>query len=305
MKWTLSVLLIAFSLNYSFGATRTAVATGNWNTPGNWDCNCVPSDTDNVIIPAGVKITIPFPGVEMLNPAIVVVTVYGELVLTNSTLSLNSSDQIIIPTGGKISTSGLGGLITSGLSPIATFPINGPATISNGALPIELNYFTASETEDGVIIAWESAIEENLSKYIIERSADGLIFENIYSRVPMKYEFVDQNPRLGRSYYRLKTQDIDGSCETFELVSVTVTKIDARVHVYPNPLINGILTIESNVSFLPGDYVRIMTALGNPVMNIDLSGFSQSFDLTSLEAGIYYVELRTQAGTFKKRFIRQ
>jgi hypothetical protein len=309
------LLVFAFVLFLSvvsFSATRTAVATGNWTSTSSWDCGCIPTDADHVIIPLGIKITVPWPGVDMLNFAYnIVITVYGELVLSSSTLSLNGADQMIIASGGKVSATGLGGLVTSGFTPIVNFPINGPATITNGALPIALNYFEAEEASSGVLVKWESAIEENLARYVVERSADGVTFEDLQSisingnsAVSKVYEIVDQHPRLGRSYYRLRTEDIDGSTETFKVVAVVVRNLPASIHVYPNPLVNGMLTIDSNAKFSEGDYLVVMTSLGKPVSKLMLSGFSNDLMLNALESGVYYIECRTRFGTFKERLIK-
>ena len=40
------------------GLTINAVNDGDWNTPGTWDCNCIPEFDDDVTIPNGVTVTI-------------------------------------------------------------------------------------------------------------------------------------------------------------------------------------------------------------------------------------------------------
>ena len=37
--------------------TRTSIASGNWNAPGTWDCNCIPAPSENVVIPSPFTVT--------------------------------------------------------------------------------------------------------------------------------------------------------------------------------------------------------------------------------------------------------
>ena len=55
--WAL-LLVLLFSVNLVQAADHTAVASGDWNTPATWSPASLPSNTDNVIIPAGVDVTI-------------------------------------------------------------------------------------------------------------------------------------------------------------------------------------------------------------------------------------------------------
>lgn len=47
----LVVGLFALNVNPARAATVTAVQDGNWDDPATWDCNCVPADTDDVVVP--------------------------------------------------------------------------------------------------------------------------------------------------------------------------------------------------------------------------------------------------------------
>lgn len=55
-----SLIIFSFlcSLSSSQAATRTATSTGDWNTASTWDCNCVPSSTDDVVIDNGVTVSL-------------------------------------------------------------------------------------------------------------------------------------------------------------------------------------------------------------------------------------------------------
>src|SRR5690606_29273558 len=79
------------------------------------------------------------------------------------------------------------------------------------ALPIELLRFDAIPGESDVKLEWETATELNNSHFEVERSADGRNFQQIgtvgghgtTSQV-IAYEFTDNSPLSGKSFYRLK-----------------------------------------------------------------------------------------------------
>ena len=91
---------------------------------------------------------------------------------------------------------------------------------SGTILPVELISFTAkSVIEDGknmVVLNWTTLSETNNDYYTIERSSDGMHFEEL-SRVQgagtttdiSTYYAADENPFMGVSYYRLKQTDFD------------------------------------------------------------------------------------------------
>lgn len=107
-------------------------------------------------------------------------------------------------------------------------------------LPIELHHFSAKAVEGRVDIEWVTASEWNNDFFTIERSKDGIDFEEVArvdgagnSTSTLYYQSVDFNPYQGTSYYRLKQTDFDGQTKTFEAVSVNIQDLDMLV--WPNP----------------------------------------------------------------------
>ena len=125
---------------------------------------------------------------------------------------------------------------TSGTSPVAilkrTALGNGFSEFSVGgtslALPIELTSFTAKITNSTNTLAWETATEQNVREFVIERSADGKSgWTNIgrqaaigNSIVPQSYKMQDFAP-LAVAYYRLRSVDNDGSFQLSNIVAIS------------------------------------------------------------------------------------
>ena len=85
-------------------------------------------------------------------------------------------------------------------------------------LPVTLLKFEAEKIGDQALLTWTTALEFNNSHFIIQRSADGINFEDIgkvYSKksTPNAYNFTDNKPNKGINYYRLKQVDYDAKFE--------------------------------------------------------------------------------------------
>jgi hypothetical protein len=94
-------------------------------------------------------------------------------------------------------------------------------------LPIVLLSFDAKSFKENVELKWTTAAEINNSFFTIERSQNGVDFvPRLFldgagnSNELQKYQVVDSEPILGRSYYRLKQTDFNGQFEYFEIISV-------------------------------------------------------------------------------------
>ena len=124
-----------------------------------------------------------------------------------------------------------------------------------GPLPIELVSFTAVVNENNyVTLQWETASESNNDFFSIERSSNGIDFEEIMtisgagnSSTPLFYNALDNNPEEGISYYRLKQTDYDGRYEYFQIITVEINQSTSpTVNIYPNPTTGAIINVQAN-----------------------------------------------------------
>jgi len=110
-------------------------------------------------------------------------------------------------------------------------------------LPIELLSFTAHLNSDKVDVAWTTASEKNNDHFTIEKSRNGVTFEDVYtvsgagnSSTIINYFEIDQSPYTGISYYRLKQTDFDGSLTYSHIVPVEYNPHgDPSISLFPNP----------------------------------------------------------------------
>lgn len=98
-------------------------------------------------------------------------------------------------------------------------------------LPIELLYFVGKEHDRYNHLTWSTASESNNDYYNIEKTIDGVYFENITkiqgagtSNIQLFYEYDDYDLSNNICYYRLKQTDYDGKYKYHDMISVDNTK---------------------------------------------------------------------------------
>lgn len=156
-------------------------------------------------------------------------------------------------------------------------------------LPVELMYFKANYNGAGVDLGWATASEKDNRHFTIERSHNGLDFEEVLevkstSNASGKtdYKEVDQQPLDGMSYYRLKQTDHDGTA-TYSAIEAVEIQEKNRVRIFPNPSSTGIVTVEA----LAGALVSVVNALGQTVVETYITDQPLEIDLGKSGKGMY------------------
>jgi sugar lactone lactonase YvrE len=167
-------------------------------------------------------------------------------------------------------------------------------TLTTVPLALELLQFTATPLRNQVLLQW-SVVEKNVDAFEIERSSDAMSFEKTgiqkskSSEVATQanYSFTDMQPLSGRSFYRLKIRDNDGSVKYSNVVSVTFTG-DGSASLSPVPAKNAVTL--STPEHLQGSVAYITDIQGKLILRFTVSG-NQNIDVSGLAAGMYYLKL--------------
>jgi hypothetical protein len=170
------------------------------------------------------------------------------------------------------------------------------ATIqSSVVLPMQLVNFEGNNKGTYNTVKWESAMEENLNRYELESSNNGISFKLINSQTAKgannsnaKYSFDDYNFYSPITYYRLKSVDNDGSTRYTTIIRVdNIQKSQVVTKVYPNPAVNEVnvgveipfdTEMRMEIKDLLGRVVYTKTmnvSAGNQEFNINTEGLSQ------------------------------
>jgi hypothetical protein len=244
MKHVLLIFsFLIVSASFIYAGQCTAITNGNWNTPGTWSCGRVPASNDTLTIPAGFTVT-----VDINSPTYVhmYVKVYGVLNFGNGQKLNMCPGFVEVFAGGELS----GGTPGSKINICGTTVWNGPGptygyiTYGDLPLPVELTAFTGEQKDNVNFLNWSTATETNNSHFIIERSVNGMSFEEVgkvegngTSSQPHSYTLVDEHPGEGTNYYRLTQYDFNGASETFPIISVDYRSTigGCVLSVNPNP----------------------------------------------------------------------
>ena len=155
-------------------------------------------------------------------------------------------------------------------------------------LPIELLYFDAKLKNNQVICNFATATEINTDYFVIQRTTDGINFENIDSIIAaetsfetLHYQLSDKNPLLGTSYYRLKQYDLNGTSESFPLHEVyyTITDIEVNQHKDYFQVI-----IPNNTSGV----INVFNSVGKVVLSQNIEG-PTNISVNHFPKGIYFL----------------
>jgi len=167
-------------------------------------------------------------------------------------------------------------------------------------LPIELLYFDAKIKNNKVICNWITATEINTDYFVIQRTINGIDFEDVgiikaagNSFNNISYEFEDPSPLDGISYYRLKQYDLDGKNEAFGLVEVKHNVLNIKTTQY-NDHIQIVLPHKTKFRILLYDRV------GKAIINKEIEEYHELI-LNNLPKGIYFLIIQGGSNMYKQQ----
>ena len=182
------------------------------------------------------------------------------------------------------------------------------------ALPIELLSFDVSMNGNKATLVWTTATEINNDYFTIERTADGIAFEEIMempgagnSFTPLTYITTDESPFPGLSYYRLKQTDYDGQFEYSGLVELNNKYIGDVVSynvTYPDNK-NIILTYETSKENVYNLFVYDITGKVVKRDQIETQSGNNRYKLNirRYQSGTYFITLQNQNEIYSDKFI--
>lgn len=168
------------------------------------------------------------------------------------------------------------------------------AIVSN-VLPLKLIGFSVTGKGNSNLIVWNSAQEINVSHFEIERSLNAKDFYKIgqMSAGELSYNFMDNAPKKGNNFYRLKMVDNDGKFQ-YSSVKLAVVNSDVQFSVYPCPA-KDILNLRIESSIADKFNFQIVDQVGRVVMTNHLEveeGTSvRRVIINQLWKGNYYIKL--------------
>jgi len=182
-----------------------------------------------------------------------------------------------------------------------------PAALIGVILPIKLISFTSMCHNGDVALTWATASERNNDFFTIERSLDGINFEELEriqgagnSNSHIEYHWEDNIPLPGINYYRLKQTDFDGDF-SYSSLKAASCQIVSKFGIFPNPASNKINFMSSSKNRM--DY-QIFTGEGKVVIQGSFIK-NKVLDISDLSHGVYVVRAISNSEIFQEKLIKE
>ncbi len=181
-------------------------------------------------------------------------------------------------------------------------------------LPVELLEFTGEHLSGkGNQLNWTTVSEENTSHFEVERSIDSREFEMIGSKIDaagnstekLDYAYLDENPKSGINYYRLKMIDLDGSYEYSQIININNNDL-LDITFAPNPT-KGEVIISFNQNINDNIQIELFNLSGKLIKERSLRLNNENqilFNMDELAKGTYFVRITANNNSYGEKMIK-
>ena len=219
---------------------------------------------------------------------------YGTAIETTTISGINIDGSVVIRIDNNIGGSNSGGADRVAVDNIVWTPYSVP-------LPVTLTAFNAKLTNQGAMLEWTTASEENNDYFAVEMSRDATRFSesakvsgNGTTESLETYTYEYKNLTAGTYYFRLRQVDFDGQSTYSDVVTLTVE--GDRDFLMVNNAVQDIAVIDVTTPRA----VRILNMAGAVVAEHDLQAGRNNLDVSDLANGMYILS----DGNNAKRFVK-
>jgi len=230
-----------------------------------------------------------------------------------SMAALTDMKGTLIANNGAISM-GAGGILegrmfsTAGAASVYEVSISVPSC-SSPLLPVELLSFTASCDKQNVILKWNTATEINNLYFTVERSNEGINWQEVgtvagtgNSTSQQTYSLTDVQADNKASFYRLKQTDVNGNYKYGNIIFVKDCANEGANNstIYPNPS-NGKFDLLFKGAAGQAYSIEIFNLQGQKLY--ESTGFQSKFDLSNQAPGVYIMRVQQNSKTQNLKFV--
>jgi hypothetical protein len=127
----------------------------------------------------------------------------------------------------------------------------------------------AQQKNNDVQVDWQVTGEKGTKAYEVEHSADGINFSKVNTTnasangaAVYNYSFSHNKPVLGQNFYHVKSVAANAEARFSQLAKVQIGKGKSGISVYPNPVVNGQVSLQLDNQNEGLYTVRIMSKTG-------------------------------------------
>ena len=161
---------------------------------------------------------------------------------------------------------------------------------SAGVLPVTFTKVQGYLQNNNIAVDWQVENELNIKEYQVEKSLDGLHFENVNTTLALgnsnsvrNYNWMDENAVKGNNYYRIISIGFDEKKQFSQVVKVIVGVSKSSLGIYPNPVTDGVIKLRFE-NMEKGNYtVQLINQLGQNLLsssvNYEGGNFTKEFKI--------------------------
>jgi hypothetical protein len=187
--------------------------------------------------------------------------------------------------------------------------------VNPSTLSVTLVSFKAKLIGNTTQLNWVATSEENFKGYVVERSADGIGFEQVGwenavgGNGLIRYNHSDLLDNTGVFYYRLKMTNNDGSFTFSNLVSVDsrLSVVNHQVRVLPNPFVNYV-NLQYQAQKKGALTLQLIDVTGRTLKQnqyaLNIGNNEVNFVTGELPKALYLLKIITDEGVWIEKILR-
>lgn len=164
-------------------------------------------------------------------------------------------------------------------------------------------FFEATNEGRRIKLNWETNMSHKTSNFRIERSSNNVDFVDIGQQISqgeavtdLYYEFTDENPQLGKNYYRIKQIFKYNGFKYTEVRKAVIDQNLRQVNLYPNPTEDELM-IDLKVYRGQTAAFSIYNAFGQSIYTRSLKDIPNRaivLNLSDYKSGVYYISIKVE-----------
>lgn len=179
-----------------------------------------------------------------------------------------------------------------------------PVSLTVTPLPVSLVSFSATARNKTIALNWKAANEKDFSHFDILKSFDGKEFISIGTvggTSKDAYGFIDDAPKNGNNYYRLKMVDKDGTSDLSRIIPVSF-EADKTFLIAENPTKGGLFNVNTNAA---NPSFEMFTTSGSPieVNNSKNTADNYTLNLKKPMPGLYILKMTYEGKSQTRKII--
>jgi hypothetical protein len=174
--------------------------------------------------------------------------------------------------------------------------------INNNIVVLPVNFIDVKairNTDRSINVQWKVANEINITRYEVQRSADGLNFTGILNTDAANsfdYTKTDLSPLAFDNFYRIKAIGTAGDITYSKTVKVAPVKTVREIAINPNPVKNGQVNIRM-ADYPVGVYtLEVVNQAGqlmqSSAITVNQPVFTKTLTFPKITSGVYHVVIR-------------